>query len=77
MVFSAMLFCKWALTPQKARPCPFALQLFLKALSEKTSIVAVVVEDVDAVLLLGKVFEGLFGFHCLFLGELGHQVDIL
>ncbi len=33
MAFSAMPFWKWALTPQKVRCCPFAPQLFLKALS--------------------------------------------
>jgi hypothetical protein len=42
----------------------------------ESSVVAVVVEDADAV-LLGKVFKGLFGFHCFFRGELGHQVDVL
>ncbi len=42
----------------------------------KLSIIAVVVEDADAV-LLGKVFKGLFGFHCFFRGELGHQMDVL
>ncbi len=42
----------------------------------KLSIVAVVVEDANAV-LLGKVFKGLFGFYCFFRGELGHQVDVL
>ncbi len=38
----------------------------------KSSVVAVVVEDADAV-----VFKGLFGFHGFFGGELGHHVDVL
>ena len=41
----------------------------------KLSVVAVVMRDVDAA-LFEKVFEGLFCFHCLFRGELGHQVDV-
>ena len=64
MAFSVMPFWKWVLTPQKVRCCPFALQLFLKAVC-KLSIVAVVVEDTDAV-LLGKVLKGSLGFHCYF-----------
>ncbi len=40
------------------------------------SVVAVVVEDADAV-LLGKVLKGLLGFHGLLEGELGHSMDVL
>ncbi len=49
---------------------------FFEGVVCKLSVVAVVVEDAGAV-LLGKVFEGLFGFDCFFRGELGHQVDVL
>ncbi len=42
----------------------------------KLSVVAVVVEDADAV-LLGKVLKGSLGFHGLLGGELGHQMDVL
>ncbi len=76
MAFSAMPFWKWALTPQKVSRCPLAPQLFLKALSAKTSVVAVVVEDADAV-LFGEVLEGLLGIHGFLGGELCHQMDVL
>ena len=64
------------MTPHKVSRCPFALQLFFESVVCKLSNVAVVVEDAEAV-LLGKVFEGSFGFHCFFGSELGHQVDVL
>jgi hypothetical protein len=42
----------------------------------KSSVVAVVVEDADTV-LLGEVLEGLLGFHGFLGGKLGHQMDVL
>jgi hypothetical protein len=42
----------------------------------KLFVVAVVVEDADAV-LLGKVLEGLLGFHGFLGGKLGHQMNVL
>jgi hypothetical protein len=42
----------------------------------KMSVVAVVVEDADAV-LLGKVFKGSLGFHGFLRGKLGHQMNVL
>ncbi len=44
---------------------PLCTAAVLEGVVCKSSIVAVVVEDTDAV-LLGKVLEGLFGFNCLF-----------
>ncbi len=76
MDFSAMPFWKWALTPQKVSHCPFAPQLFFEGIVCKLSVVALVVEFTDAV-LLGKVFQGSLSLHCLFRVELGHQVDVL
>ncbi len=42
----------------------------------KSSIVAVIVEDADAV-LLGKVLKGSLGIHGFLGGELGCQMDVL
>jgi hypothetical protein len=39
------------------------------------SVVTVVVEDADAV-LLGKVLEGLLGFHGFLGGNFGHQMNV-
>ncbi len=44
---------------------PLCTTAVLEGVVCKSSVVAVVVEDADAVLLV-KVFQGLFGFHCLF-----------
>ncbi len=44
---------------------PLCTAAVLEGVVCKSSVVALVVEDVDAT-LLGKVFEGLFGFHCFF-----------
>jgi hypothetical protein len=78
MAFSAMPFWKWALTPQKVSRCPLPLvtTAVLEGIFCELSIVAIVVEDADAV-MLGKVLNCLFGFHHLFGGKLGHEVDVL
>ncbi len=65
MAFTAMLFLKWVLTPTKGEILPLCIAAVLEGVVCKLSILAVVVEDTDTV-LLGKVFKGLFGFHCLF-----------
>jgi hypothetical protein len=74
------LFCNAILEvnidPTEGELLPLCTAAIFEGVVCKLSVVAVVVEDADAV-LLGKVFKGLFGFHCFFLGELGHQVDIL
>jgi hypothetical protein len=62
--------------PTKGEPLSLGTSAVLEGLVCKLSVVAMVVEDADAV-LLGKVLEGLFGFHCLFRGKLGHEVDVL
>ena len=62
--------------PTEGESLPFGSAAVLEGLFCKLSIVAVVVEYVYAV-LLGEVFKGLFGFHGLLGGKLGHEVDIL
>ncbi len=62
--------------PTEDESLPLCTAAVFEGVVCKSSIVTVVVEDADAV-LLRKVFEGLFGFHCFFRDELGHQVDIL
>ncbi len=60
----------------KGELLPFGTAAVLEGIVCKLSVVAMVVEDADTV-LSGKVLKGLFGFHCLFGGELGHKVDVL
>ncbi len=62
--------------PTEGESLPFGTAAALEGVVCKSSIVAVVVDYVYAV-LLGKVFKGLFGFHSLLRGKLGHEVDIL
>ncbi len=62
--------------PTEGESLSFGAAAVLGGVVCKTSIVAVVVEDADAV-LFGKVLEGLLGFHGLLVGELGHQMDVL
>ncbi len=51
--------------PTEGELLPFGTAAVLEGVVCKLSIVAVVVEDTDAV-LLGKVLKGLFCFNCLF-----------
>ncbi len=62
--------------PTEGESLPFGTATVLEGVVCKSSIVAVVVEYAYAV-LLGEVFKGLFGFHGLLRGKLGHEVDIL
>jgi hypothetical protein len=62
--------------PTEGELLPFGTAAVLEGVVCKLSIVAVVVEYAYPV-LLGKVFKGLFGFHGLLGGKLGHEVDIL
>jgi hypothetical protein len=62
--------------PTEGESLPFGTAAVLEGIVCKLSIVAVVMEYVYAV-LLSKVFKGLFGFHGLLGGKLGHEVDIL
>ena len=62
--------------PTEGELLSFGTAAVLEGVVCKSSVVAVVVEYVYAV-LLGKVFKGLFGFHSLLRGKLGHEVDIL
>jgi hypothetical protein len=74
------LFCNAVLEvgvdPTKGEPLPLGTAAVLEGVVCKSSIVAMVVEDADAV-MLGKVLKGLFGFHRLFGGKIGHEVDVL
>ncbi len=62
--------------PTKGETLPLGTAAVLEGVVRELSIVTVVVEDADAV-LLGKVFEHAFGFHCFLGGELGHEVNII
>ncbi len=70
------LFCnailKVEINPTEGELLPLCTAAILESIVCKLSVVTVVVEDADTVLLI-KVFKGLFGFHCFFGGELGHQ----
>jgi hypothetical protein len=74
------LFCNAILEvgvdPTKGESLPFCTAAVLEGLVCKLSIIAVVVEDGEAV-LLDKVFEGAFCFHRFFRGKLGHEADVL
>ncbi len=74
------LFCNAILEvgvdPTEGESLPLCTAAVFEGVVCKLSVVAVVMEDADAV-LSSKVSKGLFGFHCLFEGELGHQVDVL
>jgi hypothetical protein len=76
MAFLAMPFLEVGVDPTEGELLPFGTAAVLEGVVCKSSVVAVVVEYVYAV-LLGEVFKGLFGFHDLLRGKLGHEVDIL
>jgi hypothetical protein len=62
--------------PTKGEPLPLGTAAVLECVVRELSVVAVVVEDADAV-LLSKVLECSFSFYCLFGGKLGHKVNVL
>ncbi len=62
--------------PTEGEPLPVCIAAVFEGAVCKLSVDAMVVEDVDTI-LLSKVFEGSFGFHGLFGGKLGQKVDIL
>ncbi len=62
--------------PTKGEPLPLGTTAVLEGVVCRSAIVAMVADNADAV-LLGKVLKELFGFHCLFGGKLGHEVDVL
>jgi hypothetical protein len=62
--------------PTKGKTLSLGTAAVLEGVVSKFSIVPMVVEDADAV-LLGKVLERALGFHCFFRGELGHEMDVL
>ncbi len=63
------LFCdanlEMGIDPTEGEMLPLCTAAVLEGVVCKSSIVSVVVENADAV-LLSKVFEDSFGFHCLF-----------
>ncbi len=62
--------------PTEGELLSFGAAPVLEGVVCKLSIVAVVVEDADAV-LIGEVLKGSLGFHGLLGGELGYQTDVL
>ena len=62
--------------PTKGMTSSLGAAAVLECVVSESLIVAMVVEDADAV-LLGKVLERALGFHCFFRGELGHEMDVL
>jgi hypothetical protein len=62
--------------PTEGELLSFCTAAVLEGVVCESSVVAVVVEDVDAV-LLRKVFKGLLGFHGFLGGKLGHQMNVL
>jgi hypothetical protein len=65
-----------SIDPAKGKTLPLGTATVLESIVCKSSIVTVVVEDADA-MLLSKVLESMLSFHGLFCGNLGHQVDVL
>ncbi len=63
------LFCnailEMSIDSTEGETLPLCTAAVLEGIVCKSSIIAVVVEDMDAV-LLGKVLKGLLGFHCFF-----------
>jgi hypothetical protein len=63
------LFCndilEMSIDSTEGETLPLCTAAALEGVVCKLSIVAVVVEDMDT-MLLGKVLEGLLGFHCFF-----------
>jgi hypothetical protein len=76
MAFLAMPFLEVGVDPTEGESLPFGTAAVLEGIVYKLSIVAMIVEYAYAV-LLGEVFKGLFGFHGLLRGKLGHEVDVL
>ncbi len=74
------LFCNAVLEvgvdPTEGEPLPLGTAAVLEGGVCKSSVVAIVVEDADAMLFV-KVLKGLFGSHCLLRDKLGHKVDVL
>ena len=62
--------------PTEDESLSFGAAVVLEGVVCKMSIVAVVVEDADT-MLLGKVLEGSLGVHGFLGGELRHQMDVL
>jgi hypothetical protein len=62
--------------PTEGESLSFCTAAVLEGVICKSSVVAVVVEDADTV-LLGKVLKGSLGVHGFLGGELCHQMDVL
>jgi hypothetical protein len=62
--------------PTEGESMFFGAAAVLEGVVCKSSVVAVVVEDADA-MLFGEVLEGLLGIHGFLGGKFGHQMDVL
>jgi hypothetical protein len=62
--------------PAKGKTLSLGTAAVLESIVRGSSVVTMVVEDADAV-LLGEVLERALSFHCFFRGELGHEMDVL
>ncbi len=62
--------------PKEGESLSFGAAAVFEGVVYKTPVVAVVVEDADA-MLFGEVLEGLLGIHGFLRGELCHQMDVL
>jgi hypothetical protein len=62
--------------PAKGKMLSLGAATVLESGVRELSIVAIVVEDADA-MLLSKVLKRALSFDCFFRGELGHEMDVL
>ncbi len=67
---------KVGIDPTEGESLSLSTAAVLEGVVCKLSVVAVVVEDADA-MLLSKVLEGLLGFHGFLGGKFGHQMNVL
>ncbi len=64
------------INPAKGKTLSLDIVTVLKSIVRELSIVAMGVEDADA-MLLSKVRKCALCFYCFFIGELGHEMDVL
>ncbi len=75
-IFFCNAILEVGIDPTKDKTLALGTAAVLEGVVCKSSIVTVVVEDANTV-LLGKVFERALGFNCFLRGELGHDVNVL
>jgi hypothetical protein len=74
LLYNAIL--EVGIDPTEGESLSFSIAAILEGVVCKLSVITVVVEDADAV-LLGAVFKGSLGFHGFLGGKLGHQMNVL